>query len=57
MPTHQYMQHDWPPALYALMLLAMAITVVVGMCLFLLFATRPQQPHHPQTQERSRLAA
>jgi len=43
MPTHQYVQHDWPPAVFALMLLAMATIVVVGMCVFLIGANREQR--------------
>jgi hypothetical protein len=43
MPTDQYIQHDWPPAVFALMLLAMAVFVVVGMGVFLLGASREQR--------------
>ena len=42
MPAHQYVQHDWPPALWALLLLILAIAVVVGMGLFLWGAARPK---------------
>ena len=45
MPTHQYVQHDWPPALWAVLLLILAILVVVGMGLFLWGAARPKQAH------------
>lgn len=40
MLTDQYVQHDWPPAVFALMLLAMAVFVVVGMLAFLVGANR-----------------
>ena len=43
MPAHQYVQHDWPPALWAVLLLVLSIMVVVGMCLFLLGAARPKR--------------
>lgn len=43
MPTDQYVQHDWPPAVFALMLLAMAVFVVVGMGVFLIGANREQR--------------
>jgi hypothetical protein len=43
MRTDQYIQHDWPPAVFALMLLAMAVFVVVGMAVFLMGATREQR--------------
>jgi hypothetical protein len=42
MPTDQYIQHDWPPAVFALMLLAMAV-FVVGMGVFLIGANREQR--------------
>jgi hypothetical protein len=40
MRTDQYIQHDWPPAVFALMLLAMAVFVVIGMGVFLIGANR-----------------
>jgi hypothetical protein len=40
MSAYQYVQHDWPPGLFALMLLGMATFVVVGMCVFLIGANR-----------------
>lgn len=40
MRTDQYIQHDWPPAVFALMLLAMAVFVVIGMGVFLVGANR-----------------
>ena len=40
MLTQQYVQHDWPPAVFALMLLALAALVVVGMLMFLVGANR-----------------
>ena len=43
MPAHQYVQHDWPPALWALLLLVLATLVVVGMGLFLWGAARPKR--------------
>lgn len=43
MPTDPYIQHDWPPAVFALMLLAMAVFVVVGMGVFLIGANREQR--------------
>ena len=46
----QYVQHDWPPALYAALLLALAILVVVGMGLFLLAANRPKHLRHSGVQ-------
>ena len=60
---HQYTQHEWSPTVWAVLLLAMVTLVIIGMCVFLLFATRQQQPHHkegataPKTQERPRLDA
>ncbi|MBL0746385.1 hypothetical protein [Nocardioides baculatus] len=42
MPAHQYVQHDWPPALWALLLLVLATVVVIGMGLFLWGAARPK---------------
>jgi hypothetical protein len=47
MPAHQYVQHDWSPAMWAMILLIMATLVVVGMGLFLLAANRPKQSHGP----------
>ena len=47
MPTHQYVQHDWPPGVWAVILLTMATVVVVGMGLFLLAANRPKHSHGP----------
>jgi hypothetical protein len=43
MSTHQYAQHDWPPMLFAVLLLVMAVFFVVGMGLFLLAANREQR--------------
>lgn len=43
MLTEQYAQHDWSPMLFASLLLAMALFVVVGMGLFLLGANREQR--------------
>ena len=43
MLTHQYAQHDWQPTLVALVFLAMAILLVVGLGLSLLAATREQR--------------
>jgi len=43
MSTYQYVQHDWPPAVFALMLLAMAAFVVIGMAVFLVGANREQR--------------
>ena len=40
---HQYIQHDWSPALYAVLLLILATAVVTGMLLFLREATRQQR--------------
>jgi hypothetical protein len=40
MSTYQYVQHDWPPAVFALMLLALAVLFVVGMGVFLIGANR-----------------
>ena len=42
---HQYVQHEWSPALWAVLLLILAIVVVVGMSLFLLGAARPMRNH------------
>ncbi len=50
MLTQQYVQHDWPPALFALMLLTMATLVVVGMGLFLVLANRPKRHRHSGPQ-------
>lgn len=43
MLTQQYVQHDWSPTFFALLLLAMAVLVVVGMGLFLIGANREQR--------------
>lgn len=43
MLTHQYAQHDWSPTYFALVLLAMAVLVVVGMGIFLIGANREQR--------------
>lgn len=42
---HQYVQHEWSPALWALILAILAVLVVVGMSLFLLGAARPKRYH------------
>jgi len=39
----QYIQHDWSPATYAVLLLVLATLVVVGMLLFLANAHRQQR--------------
>lgn len=59
LPTHQYVQHDWAPLVYAEGLTVMAVLVVLGMCAFLLGATRAKQAHAagPETQERPRRSA
>lgn len=63
MHQHQYVQHDWSPLVWAEMLTALSVVVVLGLCLFLLFATRSQQPHHAggstggEMQQRPRLDA
>ena len=54
MPAQQYVQHDWPPEVWAVILLVMATLVVVGMGMFLVAANRPKHHHgpgrhHPQT--------
>ena len=43
MYVHQYVQHGWSPWIYALMLLAMAVFVVVGMALSMFGANRDQR--------------
>ncbi|UFN43239.1 hypothetical protein [Nocardioides okcheonensis] len=45
MMTHQYVQHDWSPLVYAEGLAVMALLVVLGMCVFLLGATRAKRTH------------
>jgi hypothetical protein len=40
---HQYIQHGWSPALYAVLLLSMATLFVVGMLLFLFEVSRQQR--------------
>jgi hypothetical protein len=40
---HQYIQHGWSPATYAVLLLTLAGLVVVGMLLFLAAANRQQR--------------
>jgi cbb3-type cytochrome oxidase subunit 3 len=40
---HQYIQHNWSPALYAVLLLALAILFVAGMLLFLREGTTQQR--------------
>jgi hypothetical protein len=40
MYVHQYVQHDWSPLAWALMLAGLAVAVFTVMALFLLFATR-----------------
>ena len=50
MTVHQYVQHDWPPEVWTVMLLVLATLVVAGLCLFLFAATRPKDVHHSDTQ-------
>lgn len=45
MTVHQYVQHEWSPALWAVLLSILAIMFVVGMGLFLWGAARPKQAH------------
>ena len=57
MLTHQYVQHDWSPMVFAAMLATMAVLVVVGMGMFLVVANRPKRLRHsgvgtPGTQQR-----
>ena len=40
---HQYIQHDWPPFLWAVLLLSLAALVVAGMGTFLLAANRAKR--------------
>lgn len=57
MVNHQYVQHDWSPLVWAEGLATLATLVVIGMCLFLLGATRAKRARHdgePGTQERPR---
>ena len=42
---HQYIQHDWSPAMWAMMLMVLATVVTVGMSLFLVAAQRPKHDH------------
>ena len=42
---HPYVQHDWSPAMWAMMLTVLASVVVVGMGLFLVAAQRPKHEH------------
>lgn len=46
MHTYQYVQHDWPPFLWAMVLLTMAVLVVLGMSLFLAGANRSKHSRH-----------
>lgn len=46
MHTYQYVQHDWPPFLWAVVLLTAATMFVVGMSLFLLGANRSKRARH-----------
>jgi hypothetical protein len=46
MLTQQYVQHDWSPSIFAAMLAALAVLVVVGMGIFLLAANRPKRLRH-----------
>lgn len=39
---HQYVQHDWSPAMWAGMLMILATVVVIGMGMFLVAAQRPK---------------
>lgn len=54
LPTHQYVQHDWAPLVYAEGLAVTAVLVVLGMCVFLLGATRAKRAHAAGTQEGPR---
>jgi hypothetical protein len=40
---HQYIQHGWSPAVYAVLLLILATLVVTGMLLFLWEVNRQQR--------------
>ena len=40
---NQYVQHDWPPFVWAVILLSMAALVVAGMGMFLLAANRAKR--------------
>ena len=51
MHIHQYVQHDWSPTLWALMLMGLAITVFTVMALFLLIATRSYGAAPPRHDE------
>ena len=42
---HQYIQHDWSPAMWAMMLTVLATVVIVGMGLFLVAAQRVKRDH------------
>lgn len=46
MHTYQYVQHDWPPFLWAVVLLTAATLFVVGMGLFLVGANRSKRARH-----------
>lgn len=59
MSTHQYVQHDWSPTSFALVLLAAAVLVVVGMGIFLIGANREQRGNtarHAQGEKHGPIA-
>ena len=41
--VQQYVQHDWSPAIWAILLTVLATAVTVGMALFIWGATRPKR--------------
>lgn len=49
MRTYQYVQHDWPPLVWAVVLLTLATLVVAAMGLFLLAANRDKRARHTGT--------
>ena len=44
MGNEQYLQHDWSPLVWALMLTGMVIAVLAAMTLFLVMASRASRP-------------
>ena len=44
MGNEQYVQHDWSPLVWALMLTGMVIAVLAAMTLFLVMASRASRP-------------
>jgi len=44
MGNEQYVQHDWSPLMWALMLTGMVIAVLAAMTLFLVVASRASRP-------------